>query len=394
MLLMKFEPVNNNNRGIPLPLTIKPETGCCPASACACSEDISEEFKNFSWFTGIIDTPAGPVPGVSTEINYKEKMRQIKSRISSFRMHYAVKPGLYAAGNPGSASDIFATANYGLSFDHLRKALKGIDAWILVLDTAGINVWCAAGKGTFGTEELIRRIRETAVEKCVDHRRIILPQLGAPGINSGEVKRRTGFTVKFGPVRADDIREYIDNGYSGTPEMRRVKFTFQDRAVLVPMEVYVMKKGFLYLIFASLLYSMLTPEGLIFREASATGIPLIAAGGVSIFAGAVFTPLFLPYIPFRSFILKGGITGAAIVTALNYFTGIFKAGNLYFTSAASILIILLSSYIALQFTGATTYTSLSGVQKEIKYSIPFYGAGLLITAILLILSKASEWGYL
>jgi len=393
---MKFEPLQNNNRGIPLTMTLRPAESCCPAPppSGVSAEEISEEFKNFSWFTGVKDTHAGPVPGVSTEITFKEKMRQIKSRISSFRMHFTVKPGLYAAGNPGSASDIFVTANYGLSFDHLRGALKGIDAWILVLDTAGINVWCAAGKGTFGTEELIKRIKESDIEKCVDQKRIILPQLGAPGINSGEVKRRTGFTVKFGPVRADDIREYIDNGYSGTPEMRRVKFTFKDRGVLVPMEINMAKKGFLYFAAGSLLYSSLTPEGFLFRELTTTGAPLIYAGVSSLLAGAVITPLFLPYIPFRSFILKGGITGAALIAALNYFTNIFKAGNFYFTYAASILIILLSSYIALQFTGATTYTSLSGVQKEIKYSIPFYGAGLLITIILLILSKASEWGYL
>lgn len=392
---MKFEPVKSNNRGFPLPMTLKSGTGCCPAPpAGASAERISEEFKNFSWFTGVKETPAGPVPIVSGEITFKEKMRQIKSRISSFRMHFTVKPGLYAAGNPGSESDIFATANYGLSFDHLRRALKGIDAWILVLDTAGINVWCAAGKGTFGTEELISRIKISGIDKCADHKRIILPQLGAPGINSGEVRKRTGFTVKFGPVLADDIREYIDNGYSGTPEMRRVKFTFKDRGVLVPMEINMAKKGFLYFAAGSLLYSSLTPEGLLFRELTTTGAPLIYAGMTSLFAGGVITPLFLPYIPFRSFAAKGVITGAAIVTALNYFTSMFKTENFYFTCAVPIIIILLSSYIALQFTGATTYTSLSGVKKEIKYSIPFYGAALLAAAALLVLSKISEWGYL
>jgi hypothetical protein len=393
---MKFEPVNSNNRGFPLPMTLKSGTGCCPAPppAGASAEDIIQEFINFSWFTGVKNTPAGPVPTVSTEITFKEKMLQFKSRISSFRMRFTIKPGLYAAGNPGSASDIFATANYGLSFDHLRGALKGIDAWVLVLDTAGINVWCAAGKGTFGTEELIERIKKSDIEKCVEHRRIILPQLGAPGVNSGDVKKRTGFTVKYGPVRAEDIREYVNNGYRGTPEMRRVKFTFKDRAVLIPMELNMAKKGFLYFAAGSLLYSSLTPEGFLFNGLTTTGAPLIYAGAGSLFAGAVITPLFLPYIPFRSFILKGVIAGGALITALNYFTGIFKAGNFYFTYAASILIILLSSYIALQFTGATTYTSLSGVQKEIKYSIPFYGAGLLAVIILLILSKASEWGYL
>ena len=89
------------------------------------------------------------------------------------------QPGLYALGKPGKQSEIFVTANYKYSLDLLRKSLRGRDAWILVLNTKGINVWCAAGKGTFGTSELVLRIRAVRLEQYVDHRRIILPQPGA-----------------------------------------------------------------------------------------------------------------------------------------------------------------------------------------------------------------------
>ena len=67
-------------------------------------------------------------------------------------MRFAVDPGLYALRNPGEQAPVLVTANYKMSFDRLRQALPGRDAWILVLDTNGINVWCAAGKGTFATE--------------------------------------------------------------------------------------------------------------------------------------------------------------------------------------------------------------------------------------------------
>nr|NIO11254.1 carbon monoxide dehydrogenase [Deltaproteobacteria bacterium] len=70
------------------------------------------------------------------------------------RNQHLVEPGLYALGNPTKDSPVFVTANYTLSFDSLRSALVGIDGYIMVLDTKGINVWCAAGKGTFGTDEL------------------------------------------------------------------------------------------------------------------------------------------------------------------------------------------------------------------------------------------------
>ena len=84
---------------------------------------------------------------------------------------------------------MLVTGNFKLSFDHLRKNLNGINAWILVLDTHGINVWCAAGKGTFSTKELVKRIKEVCLEKIVDHKRVIVPQLGATGVSSGQTKK-------------------------------------------------------------------------------------------------------------------------------------------------------------------------------------------------------------
>ncbi|RXM20875.1 acetyl-CoA synthase subunit gamma, partial [Citrobacter sp. AAK_AS5] len=76
------------------------------------------------------------------------------------RMDYRVAPGLYAVGEPTADSPVLVTANYKLTFDGLRSELGGVDAWMLVLDTLGVNVWCAAGKGTFSTAELARRVRE------------------------------------------------------------------------------------------------------------------------------------------------------------------------------------------------------------------------------------------
>jgi len=98
------------------------------------------------------------------------------------RNKYRVGPGLYAVGTPGPESEVFVTANYKLTFDILRKNMTGLNVWILVLDTKGVNVWCAAGKGTFGTKELVSRIRLVSLERIVNHKRLILPQLGATGV--------------------------------------------------------------------------------------------------------------------------------------------------------------------------------------------------------------------
>ena len=128
-------------------------------------------------------------------------------------MHYAVDPGLYAVGNPDGESPVLVTANYKMSFDMLREALPNRNAWILVLDTKGINVWCAAGKGTFGTTELVNRIASSGLPRIVSHRELIVPQLSGPGVAAHEVKRLSGFKVIYGPIRAADLPNFLDRGF-------------------------------------------------------------------------------------------------------------------------------------------------------------------------------------
>ena len=220
-----------------------------------------------AWITGILKTDAGAVPIVSADLAMSDYWEHLKCRTSAFRNSYAVKPGLYAVGAPDRDSDVFVSANYKLSFDALRTALKGLNAWVLVLDTKGINVWCAAGKGTFGTDELLRLISFTKLDRIVDHRRIIVPQLGAPGISAHKVKKAAGFSVCYGPVRAEDIHAYIAEGYKATREMRTVTFPFIDRLILTPMEINPAMKNY-YPWYALIMLAVmgLQPGGHFFQE--------------------------------------------------------------------------------------------------------------------------------
>jgi len=361
-----------------------------------CNENIITYSKPESspWISGFLQTPHGKIPLVKTILNWSDYPGHIKSRISSYRNNFKISPGLYAAGNPDSSSDIFVTANYKMSFDYLRKALNGLNAWILVLDTKGINVWCAAGKGTFSKEELIRQINKTHLKEIAPEGKIILPQLGAPGINIFTAKKSTGFQILYGPIRARDIPEFIKNKYTATASMRKVTFNITERAILIPIELFMIKEKFLFFVAISSIYAGLTPDGIIFKEISATAPSIIYAGILSIFAGAVITPLLLPFIPFRSFAIKGALTGAGILLLADYLSGMFSQKGILFLIANIILFTTLSSYIALQFTGATPFTSLSGVKKEIKYSLPFYAGGILISIIILTLHKITQWGLL
>jgi CO dehydrogenase/acetyl-CoA synthase gamma subunit (corrinoid Fe-S protein) len=135
------------------------------------------------------------------------------------RTTYTVAPGLYALNTPMPDSPLLVTANYKLSFDHLRRAMDGLSAWIVVLNTQGINVWCAAGKGTFGTDELVAQLQTTQAVQHVSHRTVVVPQLGAPGVAAHDVLRRTGFTVVYGPVYARDLPAFLSAGMKAEPQM-------------------------------------------------------------------------------------------------------------------------------------------------------------------------------
>jgi hypothetical protein len=285
-----------------------------------------------------------------------------------------VEPGLYRLGNPGSDSPVFASANYTLSFDALRSALSGIDAWILVLDTKGINVWCAAGKGTFGTDELVRMIHVTDLPAIVKHRKIIVPQLGAPGISWPDVMRRSQFLVEYGPVRASDLPQYLTT-HTATPEMRRVEFPFKDRIVLTPVE------------FVHLALPLFVVTAFLWFLAG----PVAALAAISaVIAGTVIFPALLPFIPTHDFSTKGFLLGGLIAVPFAASFATVPAfpfwANTLAAATALLIIPAVTAYIALNFTGCTTFTSRTGVKKEIFRYVPVMAvmAGLGITAGLIL----------
>ncbi len=335
--------------------------------------------------TGRIPTPAGDIPVVSSRLSGRDRRGTFRVRLGLGRGRYAIAPGLYALGAPDPWSPVFVTANYKLSFDRLRKAVPGVNAWILALDTRGINVWCAAGKGTFGTDEVERRVEATGLRNVVSHRTLILPQLGAPGVSAPEVARRTKFRALFGPVRAEDLKAFLERGMKAEPEMRRVRFTFKDRLTLIPVELSMIAVSKTFLALAVLWLAAMI-AGL--ERAGLIGLAL--AG--SIVVGAGLTPAFLPWIPGRMFAAKGALLGlvwAAVVCAL---WGFPPAGAPDAAAIAASFLILpaLSAFLAMNFTGSSTFTSLSGVVAEMKVAVPLMAAagGLgLIAAVLSVLLR-------
>ena len=337
-----------------------------------------------SFVLGSMTTPAGELPKVSSTLTRHDRWGTVKARLGAGRTHYTIDPGLYALGHPDAQAPILVTANYKMSFDYLRQALAGRNAWILVLDTKGINVWCAAGKGTFGTEELIQRVETSGLKKVVDHRKLILPQLGAPGVAAHQVKQITGFKVYYGPVRAADLTDYLDAGLKATKEMRLMVFPLKDRAVLIPIELLITAKPFILVSLALLILSGILGQSGFQTNIFHDGLFAVGALACAILGGAVLNPLLLPYIPGRAFSVKGLIIGLVIAIGLIYLRGIdvqLWAGR---AEALAWLLIIpaISAYLAMNFTGCSTYTSLSGVKKEMRFALPLeMTAGILGLAV-------------
>jgi hypothetical protein len=303
----------------------------------------------------------------------KDRWDHILARCGVRRSQHRVQPGLYALGNPNPGSEVFVSANYTLSFDALRSALQGRDAYILVLDTKGVNVWCAAGEGTFGSEELISRIEATGLEKIVDHRRLILPQLGATGVSAHLVKQRCGFEVEFGPVRAEDLPQYLKD-HQATLQMRRVRFNLTDRLTLVPVELV---NSFL---------------------------PMVLIAGLLYFLGGWFNVLWvvsawlactlvffavLPWIPTREFSIKGLILGAAVALPFIVYQFTKSDGsvlqNLMRVAPMTLIITAIISFFTLNQTGTTPITCWTSVKREISRYIPLQASMVGIGIVLIIL---------
>ncbi len=375
---------------------LEPFATSCTEDVVCCGPPVQPESSRFAragydichFVEGFMETQAGLIPKVVPRLNRTDIVGTILTRIGIGRNHYKISPGLYAIGEVGPDSPVLVTANYKLSFDFLRKALADVSAWILVLETRGVNVWCAAGKGTFSTAEVVRQVMRTRLKEVVQHRELILPQLSATGVSAHLVKKNCGFKVVWGPVRANDIKPFLGNGQTSDTSMRRVTFTFRERMVLVPVELSFLLKPTLWILLAAFILSGIDADIFSFSAMWYRGSKVLFAYAIGIVSGAIAVPMLLPWIPGRAFSLKGTITG--LIGGVGIIAVFWSTTNIFETFALLACTVVFSSYLAMNFTGSTPFTSPSGVEKEMRRAIPVQMAALLIAALVWIGSAFVE----
>ena len=337
---------------------------------------------------GNLQFSSGNIKRVSTSLTKKDIAGMVAIRLNINRNNYAIEPGLYAIGIPDENSEVIVSGNYKYTFDKLRKELVDLNLWLLIIDTQGINVWCAAGKGTFGTQEILKSMRQTKLDGVVKNKTLILPQLGAPGVSAHTITKYTGFKVTYGPVAAIDIKEFLKNGYETTPDMRRVKFNLADRAILTPVETIQKIKYFPIVVMLFLLINFIAMSNLsfleIFKVSMINTIPYL----IAILLGTVIIPILLPIIPFKSFALKGAMVGLIWSAVTIQFNSTFLYEDSVFMAISNTLLLTsITTYLGLNFTGSSTYTSFSGVLKETIRAMPIVIVASIIGLILMIVSN-------
>ncbi len=142
---------------------------------------------------------------------------------------FPTRTGLIRIGSPDRDAPVLLTCNFRLTVERVRRALRGVDAYLLVANSRGINVWCAATGGLFTNHDVVSVLKTSGIEDLVDHRNVILPQLAATGIESEVVHQKTGWRVVWGPVYAKAIPLFLQRGFVKTVAMRSVSFLWTER---------------------------------------------------------------------------------------------------------------------------------------------------------------------
>lgn len=318
------------------------------------------------------------IPRVRTTPTGWDRLGTCRARLGLDRNNYTVNPGLYAIGQPGPQSQVVVTANYKLTFDTVRFAVNGQDLWVLVADTRGINIWCAGGKGTFSAAGIAEQVRKTGLEHIVSHRRLILPQLGANGVRARDLRKACGFEAVFGPVRIEDLPRYLEHG--ADEAMREVTFTLKERAAVIPVELVLGWKPILAAALVAAILSLIGP-GFSVQTILQRWVLAATATLLGLAAGAVLFPLLLPVLRTRLFSLAGAGLGLVLAAPL---PAIFPLLSWPSLAGSALWTISFASWLALNFTGSTPYTSPSGVEKEMRRAMPFLAAGTVLAAILFV----------
>jgi NAD-dependent dihydropyrimidine dehydrogenase PreA subunit len=254
------------------------------------------------------------------------------------------KTGLMKIGNPGRDASVLITGNYTETVRRLRKALKGENVWLLVANSKGINVWCAAGGGHLTHHDVISAVVTSGAEAKIDNHTLVLPQLGATGIERQKITEATGWTTIWGPARLEDLPSFLHQGHRATPRQRFMRFPLWERLEIAAMWAIPM------IIIGILLFAWLGG----WRVGFAVGA-VVCAIVFGIFAALLWLKVIGPlrWVTFALFALIGLAFGTTI---------------LWISGGASLR--------DLSLTGAAAVVAMAMLSIDLAGTTPWYGSNI------------------
>ena len=295
-------------------------------------------------------------------------IKALTSWVHAFRRTYVIEPGLYYTGDKYDPdAPLIATSNYHLTVFLVLRHLQGTNTRLLVVDTDGINVWCAAGKGQFGNTTIKAQLNRYDTEVMWGETKptLILPKFGLAGVNLSELQK-SGVKPVIGPLYAKDLPKYLFESPYRDRSKDMVVFGLKSR-------IFTWLPGFMQTLF----YAMI----LILLLMVITGGAI--AWGVVVLMGLIATlyPFFFPWIPGKRFAVKGlwlsGFISVGLLAmfVLNLITEVSLLQAVPFALASGL-------FFGLSYTGNSAVSNYSRVRVETARFLP-------ITVVLYIISLAA-----
>jgi hypothetical protein len=273
-------------------------------------------------------------------------------------------PGIYKSGNPTESSPIIVTANYEFTYIKVMRDLKGIDAWVLCVDSNGINVWCAARGNDFGNNQLIEAVEATGIERLTAKKTVILPQLSAGGVATPELQKKSNnfpFRVVYGPVWSKDLPEFLEKRPARKPDrMKLAKFTLKHRfRGFITHTTFLLRKIFMLPLISLFVLFLILDSLNVTAKLWWVGellLWIVTANFIITFTYPIanFT---------RRFIIKGIFFGTLNVFILGLISYLFH-NSIIFTLLNISFFFWVSFFSTMSLSGYTMATSPSEIQEE------------------------------
>jgi acetyl-CoA decarbonylase/synthase complex subunit gamma len=321
-----------------------------------------------------------PWPQTSTEpqplrISWLDYVKAAISWTDAFKRTYTVEPGLYYTGNRyDPTAPLLVTCNYRLTIFLLLRRLRARPVRMLVIDTDGINVWCAAGKGVFGNEAILTQLDRYDRTLLTEGKwlTLLLPKFAMAGVDLRGLRREHVRPI-IGPLYAKDLPAYLDNPPLRDCSDARVVFGLQ-------MRCFSWLPGFKQMFGWSLLLVM------IFMAAHwlwGSSVP-VGLFAISLFIATAY-PFLFPYLPGDGFAPKGLFLGAATTAGLIVAAtlGLLPAASL---PASALFALATALLFSLSYTGNSAVSNYTKVRKETaRFFVPdlaLYAASLVAFVVM------------